>query len=240
MQSPHCPRLNPERVIESSMEDSTPAIVENVIRRRRTEKVLCRIEEQTPVPDAIAADRKQAVLSSIETAGWAPFHYSRLPDGIAEPWRAHVVWPGDLKKLAVYLRDELGVTSKEPSLVAGSSALVLATWLPEFCDADSAASSKLDAAKQRIRDEEHLAAAAAMVQNLLLMLTAYGMGTYWSSGGRLREAEVFDYLGIARNERLLAAVFIEYPEMRSDSKERKPGSQRHRRSTDWIREVTIP
>ena len=78
-----------------------------------------------------------------------------------------------------------------------------------------------------------------MVQNLLLMLTAHGMGTYWSSGGRLRKPEMFDYLGIPSNERFLAGLFIEYPEMMDDTKERKPGSHRDKRSGDWVREVVL-
>jgi len=128
---------------------------------------------------------------------------------------------------------------KEPRLAAACSALVLVTWLPEFYDIDSQQASKLDREAQIARDEEHLAAASAMVQNLLLMLTAHGMGNYWSSGGKLRGPEMFDYLGIPQQERLLAAVFIEYPEMMDDSKERKAGSQRNNRSDKWIREVTL-
>ncbi len=90
-----------------------------------------------------------------------------------------------------------------------------------------------------MRDEEHLAAASAMVQNLLLILTAHGMGTYWSSGGRLRKPEVFEWLGIPVAERFLAGVFIEYPEMMGQAKERKPGSHRDKRSLAWIRHVEI-
>ena len=78
-----------------------------------------------------------------------------------------------------------------------------------------------------------------MVQNLLLMLTAHGMGTYWSSGGKLREQAIFDYLNIAHHERLLAAIFVEYPEMRDESKQRKRGSQRENRGEDWIRELQL-
>ncbi|MCA9008058.1 MAG: nitroreductase, partial [Planctomycetaceae bacterium] len=61
----------------------------------------------------------------------------------------------------------------------------------------------------------------------------------WSSGGKLKGPEMFQYLGIPEQEKLLAAVFIEYPEMRDDSRERKPGSLRNDRSDQWIREVTL-
>lgn len=222
------------------MEEDTTAIVANVIQQRKTEKVLCEVDEHASPSTQSDAAHKRSVLASLETAGWAPFHFARHPNGIAEPWRAHIVWPRDLKKLALYLRDELGLTSNEPRLVAGCSALILVTWLPEFHDPVVAARSSLSAEKRRTRDEEHLAATAAMVQNLLLMLTAHGMGTYWSSGGKLRGPEAFEYLGISTDERLLAAVFIEYPKSLGAPKQRKPGAHREKRCDAWIREVAVP
>jgi len=222
------------------MEDATlPEVIETIIRSRKTEKVLCDIESRKPIPAEVAARNRLGVLQSLKTAGWAPFHYPRNVAGVAEPWRAHVLWDDEVRNAAIYLRDELNTTSKEPKLAAGCSALVLVTWLPESHDQRS---QNLPESNQEValaRDEEHLAAAAAMVQNLLLLLTARGMGTYWSSGGKFREPEMFGYLNIPRNERLLAAVFIEYPEMMDKSKERTPGKLRDKRSEAWIREVSL-
>ncbi|NEP62779.1 MAG: nitroreductase [Symploca sp. SIO2G7] len=216
------------------MDNKTPpAIMETVIRSRRTEKVLCDIEAYRSVPNDVADRNRKVILQAIKTAGWAPFHYDRNVAGMAEPWRAHVLWHDDVKKAAVYLRDKLKVTSKEPKLAAACSTLVLITWLPEFYHLASRTDTQI------ARDEEHLAAASAMVQNLLLILTAQGMGTYWSSGGKFRGPEMFRYLGMSDNERLLAAVFIEYPEMMDDSKQRKSGKQRDNRCEQWIREVSI-
>lgn len=81
-----------------------------------------------------------------------------------------------------------------------------------------------------------------MVQNLLLALTAKGMGNYWSSGGKLRGSEVFDYLGVLLSERLLAAVFIGYPEMQDSAfgkTTRKRGALREKRCNKWYRTVSI-
>ncbi len=167
------------------------ATVSDVIRRRRTEKVMCDVEAHQPVPADIAARNRELVLEAIRTAGWAPFHYPRHVDQLAEPWRAHVLWHDAAKHAAMYLREELQVTSKEPRLAAGCHALVLVTWLPEFHDPAAQQTSKLSRDEQIAHDEEHLAATAAMVQNLLLILTAQGMGTYWSSGGRFRGSEMF-------------------------------------------------
>ena len=224
------------------MTDSLPHAVEHVIRQRRTEKVLCHaLDKRTPVPPAIAEKHRQAVLDSIKAAGMAPFHYPRNEDGIAEPWRAHILWENDTLNAAQYMLDHVEGAKGAPALIAGCSVLLLVTWLPRYYTTTSDASSGSPSPKQiefEI-DEEHLAAASAMVQNLLLMLTAHGMGNYWSSGGQLREKTMFDYLGIPTSERLLAAVFIEYPEMMDDAKERKPGKQREKRSDAWIRSISL-
>lgn len=213
--------------------------VEQIIRSRRTEKVLLQVEDHRPVPQQVDALRRPQVMESIKAAGWAPFHYARQPSGVAEPWRAHVLWDGQAIKVAQHLRDALGDTGKLPLLLAGCSAAVLVTWLPEFDRETDRALKPQVAEEQRSRDEEHLAAASAMVQNLMLMLTAHGMGTYWSSGGALRKPDLFQYLGIPLVERFLAGIFIEYPEMADGPKERKPGSHRDKRSDAWIREISL-
>jgi hypothetical protein len=200
---------------------------------------MCEVESHQTIPVDIAARNREIVLDAIKTAGWAPFHYPRNVDGMAEPWRAHVLWHQQARKAAEFLRDDLAVTSKEPRLAAGCHALAIVTWLPEFYDSESQTNSKLTRDEQIKRDEEHLAATSAMVQNLLLLLTAHDMGTYWSSGGKFRGEEMFEFLGIDRVERFLAGVFIEYPEMIDDTKERKAGAHRGKRSEAWIREVSF-
>ncbi|MEM6554097.1 MAG: nitroreductase family protein [Planctomycetota bacterium] len=214
-------------------------IVADVVHRRRTEKVLQTPGTRPPLPEEVAAQRNQQVRHAVADAGMAPFHYPRNVDGLAEPWRAHILWRDAADRLAAYLRDDLGVTSKEPLLAAGCDALVIVTWLPEFRDEAAQQASNLPPHKQIGRDEEHLAAAAALTQNLLLLLTAHGLGTYWSSGGRLRNPEVFARLGIPAAERFVAGVFIEYPESADAPKDRRPGALRDQRSDAWFREVNV-
>ena len=85
---------------------SNRSVVENVIRSRKTEKVTCDVDEHQGVPDEIAARNRDIVLRAIEAAGCAPFHYARNEDGLAEPWRVHVLWDSQVKSAAVYMRDE--------------------------------------------------------------------------------------------------------------------------------------
>lgn len=213
------------------------------MRARVTEKVMCALEDREPVPSALEERNSRLVRESIEAAGWAPFHYPRDVDGIAEPWRVHLLGSAEAHQAARHLADRLQVTTKEPKLAAACSALALVTWLPERPAGKGAGDSAPLAQNLAARNEEHLAAASAMTQNLLLMLTAHGMGTYWSSGGKFRSPEMFAYLQIPSDERLLAAIFIEYPEMKESSptgRERKPGAQRNNRSQGWIRVVDLP
>ncbi len=207
-------------------------VIAEVIRSRVTEKVLATDGFKHQLSAEIEAENDQKVVEALETAGWAPFHYPRNVDGIAEPWRAYFLGREQAEKAAKHLSEELGVKSKEPQLAAACNALVLVTWLPE--------ANPDNAEKVTLRNNEHLAASSAMVQNLLLMLTAEDMGNYWSSGGKFGSAEMLEYLNISNDESLLAAVFIEYPQAQSaddDTKQRKPGAHRDKRGLEWIKSV---
>ena len=176
-------------------------------------------------------------------AGWAPFHYDRAHEGIAEPWRAHVLWHEDCRTIAANFHrwfDDVKPSNKLPRMLSTCGALVLVTWIPQFQSVTGAHSSETPE-KQRQVDEEHLAAASAMVQNLLLLLSADSMGTYWSSGGTFRTSAMFERLEIPAQERLLAAVFVEFPETNSQPLERIAGKQRANRSKthQWMREISL-
>ncbi|MEM1178418.1 MAG: nitroreductase family protein [Acidobacteriota bacterium] len=211
--------------------------VASVIRERKTLKVLGSGEDRAVLSPEVAAKHRETVLEALEVSGWAPFHFAIGEDGLAEPWRAHVFWHGDCQELADRMLDwfaDLVPQNKILAMLNACGALVIVNWLPQHYDSDVRNAARI------IQDEENLAAASAMVQNLLLMLTAHGMGTYWSSGGKLRNPAFFERTGIPANERLLAAVFVEYPETLEEKKPRIPGKHRHRRSGGWIREFSFP
>lgn len=208
-------------------------IVATVIKERKTLKVLGNSDDRAVLSAEVAARHREVVLEALGVAGWAPFHYFRGEDDLAEPWRAHVFWHADCQELAPRLFEwfpDLNPKSKLPSMMYACGALVLATWIPQFYGQQDRSP------KQVMQDEEHLAAASAMVQNLLLMLTAHGMGTYWSSGGVLGAPTFFERVGISAKERLTAAVFVEYPETFGDDRPRVAGKNRQKRSQRWIRE----
>ncbi|MEM6780098.1 MAG: nitroreductase family protein [Planctomycetota bacterium] len=222
-------------MIESIESEGHPQWLQSLIQSRRTEKVIAEMDSDHAVDNDLEEKYRPLIRESVLQAGMAPFHFNRGVDAIAEPWRAHVLMRTAARRLAVELRDELGDKTKIPNMLAGCGAVILVTWLPEVSAETTVSGGSLE--KQRCRDEEHLAATGAMVQNLLLLLTAHQMGTYWSSGGTLGGATVFERLGIDAGERLIAAVFVEFPEMKEQPALRKPGAQRDNRSDRWIREV---
>ena len=100
-------------------------------------------------------------------------------------------------------------------MLSACGACVLVSWLPQFEGVDRGDAERKEEAlppkaKQLQIDQEHLAATSAYVQNLLLLLTASNMGTYWSSGGQFREDAMKDKLGIETAGSVLAAVFVDF------------------------------
>ena len=197
------------------MNGSHADAVDQTIRARHTVKVLA----DGPAP---ARDRRALVEALVETAGWAPFHRPAaaghrgvLPSPV--PWRFYVLDAAACRAL----REALGEAgSKVAGLLAAADALVQVTWLPDPPGADPAAGATADPAagattglfEPTLANMEHVAAAGAAVQNLLLAATAHGLPTFWSSGGGvLRSPDVFARLGIPAGETLLGSVFL-FPE----------------------------
>lgn len=63
-------------------------LISDVIRRRETKKVLADPESPCDVSATRCAGWDATVRDSLRTAGYAPFHYERNIEEIAEPWRA--------------------------------------------------------------------------------------------------------------------------------------------------------
>ena len=118
-------------------------------------------------------------------------------------------------------------------MLAAAEALIQATWLPNPGPLPEGASYA-----PTLENMEHIAAASAAVQSLLVAATARGFTTYWSSGGILRGAEVFRWLGIPSEEILLGAVFL-FP-ADPEGATVNPGKLRDKRGRlrDWRRWVT--
>jgi nitroreductase len=209
------------------------AAVDQVIRARRTDKVLAD-EALSPVSARGVMDELVAV------AGWAPFHKPaarvHLQDGgltSIVPWRFHLLDAHGCRALRQALLAR-GDRSKVPRMLAAASALVQATWLP------NPPKGEVDGPFEATVDNmEIIAAAGAAVQNLLLAATSRGIRNYWASGGALRDPDAFRWMGIPEREILLGSVFF-FPADTGDA-EVSAGSHRDRRGApaEWSRWVDL-
>lgn len=231
--------------IDSPQTDSL--VVDQAIRSRKTVKILRDPDACADSPAELDAQMRQMVQEMIEVAGWAPFHkfaheqmhrQGALASGV--PWRFYAMEKSACCALLAHLRDqaqtqpgskwEKAWETKLPRLLAGCNAAVLVTWLP-----DPAANGGLPEMTER--NIEHLAAASAAVQNLLLAAQARGLHNFWSTGGILRDGDVFESLGIPRNQMLLGAIFLAHPDQPVD--EIELGSLRDKRGapetwSQWV------
>jgi nitroreductase len=178
-------------------------LFEQIARRRQTIKVIA--ESELP-----CSDDREVVDRLVALAGWAPFHKICSPDhrtgtlsGI-EPWRFHCLDAEQCRTLRSLVAND-PAAGKIPGMLASARATILSTWLP---NPSSEPPRDSEAFEPSLGNVEHIAAASAAVQSLLLAATAAGINNYWSSGGVLRKPENFARLGIPANERLLGAVFL--------------------------------
>lgn len=204
-----------------SSDVSTTNLVEQTIQLRKTSKVLLPIELRLAQRALWLEEHDIALQSMLGTAAWAPFHkkaHSQHCDGILSapmPWRFHVVGPDACTGLLGYLEKQAGESadpkwsrawqSKIKEMVSACGVLVQATWL---ADPSSDSADEANATTLEQKNIEHIAAASSAVQSLLLAAQSHEWLSYWSSGGILRDGEVFDYMGISREEKLLGSVFL--------------------------------
>lgn len=203
-------------------------LVDQTIRERKTLKVLATGPCEVMLDSDEIQRRDQDVLECIEFSGWAPFHYDRKQDDLAEPWRYAVLFHRQCRLLSEEFFDiftDIKPSNKLPRMLNACGALVLVNWLPEK-------ESESNAGKITQVNEEHLAAASAATQNLMLSLEARGMGTYWSSGGVLGSRDYYDRIGMDPEARLIAAVFVNYPGLYpAENMEIISGKNREKRSS---------
>lgn len=206
-----------------------------IIRARRTDKVLA----DPAAPLTSSGLSREAVDALLETAGFAPLHYPAAQahrmgdraDGMISvaPYRVYKLDAAACRRLLARLQASELEPGKIAQMLAAAEALLQVTWLPEP-EADPAGDGGFVGS---LTNMEHIAAASAAVQNLLLLATEAGLRSYWSSGGVLRGPEVAEWLGTPPGEILLGSVFLFPAEI--GSAEAMPGKLRDKRGGlgDW-------
>ena len=219
------------------------SVIDGVIQNRKTLKVLGNLDSPIDIPD----DFNTRIEESIKIANWAPFHYPaneihRQGDmSSVVPWRFYALSQAMCLELGHCLTESpQSKTDKNSTIVRMLSAcggMVMVTWLPDP-ENNVEQTEKKKTARQTVRDE-HIAAAGAATQNLLLAAEARRMHTYWSSGGVLQSAACFRLCGIPKDQKLMGAIFM-FPEQH-ENMQTVPGKLRDKRGSQetWMSWVEI-
>lgn len=213
---------------------------EKAIQKRRTLKL--RADPFNPLPVVRGDDFKLIVEELLMLAGKAPFHYesheNRRSDHLtgAEPWRFHALDCRSCRTLLDSLNGEVPLKAPEGirQMLAAADAMIMTTWLPE------PSRKNTRTFYPNLKNMEHIAAAGAAIQNLLLAATSKEINAYWSTGGVLRKPKLLNFLDIPGHEVLIGAVFL-FPEEFPESVQIKTGKNRDKRGdiVDFMRWVRV-
>ena len=187
--------------------------IDNIIKTRKTQKIL----SSTHLPIDKNSEKVHSVINELlELASSAPYHKKcnnkhslnqKLNSCL--PWRCYVLDSSNCRSLSNLLIEKDIKSGKINEMLAASDVLMLVTWLPEPIETNKDVNSGLF--NGNLQNMEHIAAASAAIQNILLGATARKLPNYWSSGGILRNERMKQILDIPLDEILLGAIFL-FPE----------------------------
>lgn len=193
---------------------------DQAIKNRKTQKILAdkALESATP------SEQLQEIINALlELAAHAPYHkrcdekYTKATQKLNSciPWRFYVLDTKNCRTLLTYITEQGLKTGKIVNMLAAADVLFLVTWLPDPSEiGDTVDNTPLSKTQEpvpfegTVKNMEHIAAASAAIQNVLIGATARDIPNYWSSGGQLRNLELRNYLKIPIDEILLGAIFL--------------------------------
>ncbi len=186
--------------------------IDAIIKKRKTQKILA---ESSWTSDLSDNELQSLVSELLDLAAHAPYHYRAHENHNSKalnsclPYRAYILNTKKCRETATYMSDHDVKAGKIKNLLLSSNALLLFTWLPETHEENKDGARHVTF-EGNIKNMEHIAAASAAIQNVLLGATAREIPNYWSTGGPLRTDQLKNYLGIPVDEIVMGSIFL-YP-----------------------------
>lgn len=161
----------------------------------------------------------------LENANWAPNHKH------TEPWRFTVFTGEGLKKLAEFQSSLYKKVATEAGDFQEKKFNTLANK-PLKASHIIAVGMKRTTRVQ-LPEIEEIEAVACAVQNMYLTAAAYGLGSYWGSGGITYMEGAKSFFGLEDNDKLLGFFFVGKPKGEWPKGKRTPVSEK----TTWVSEA---
>ena len=153
-----------------------------VLRGRRTIDLF--------LPEPVSSD---VLREAIDVARWAPNHR------LTEPWHFYLI--GQTAKTAITeLAVELDTAAKGER--AGAARRERLKGVPGFFVLTSRRSDD-----NALLDKEDYAACCCAAENLMLYLWQRGIGVKWTTGGIIRNARLYELLGIDPSREVIVGLF---------------------------------
>jgi nitroreductase len=184
----------------------------DVIRAIETRRSIGRVK-QAPVP-------RELIERILESGVHAPNHK------ITEPWRFHVFsgkGRGELARVrAEIARLQAEAEGESEEMAAGriSRERKKAFRAPVVIAVISVAG------RDEVETLENYAACAAAVQNMQLTAHALGLAAMWRTGPIVYHQEMRRFFGLKENDRIVAHVYLGYPDMGVRPRRRDPANEK--------------
>lgn len=156
---------------------------------------------------------REIVEELLKSGTWAPNH------GKTEPWR-FTVFMGEQTKL---LADAQQAFYRANTPTEKFSNAKFERYQQRA--ASTSAIIALGMKRQengKIPEEEEVLAVGCAAQNIMLHATAYGIGSFWSSGNFIHSTEAKTLLNLDSEDRVLGFLYLGYPSVDWPRSHRKP------------------
>ncbi len=182
------------------MENSVDTI-NQIIRSRRSIFPPSYIQKEIP---------REIIENILANANYAPTHK------LTEPWRFTVVTGEGLNKLAGFFTERYRKVTPPEAFSQARYDAAGEKVLKSAC----VILINMEVHAEKVPEWEEVAAVACAVQNMWLTATAYGIGSYWSSPGVLKE--LGEFLSLPDNQKCLGLFFMGYHDAAEGSARRTP------------------
>lgn len=156
---------------------------------------------------------KEMIDKMLECARWAPNH------GLTQPWHFKIFQGAGLERLGQFHAD-LYQESTPPENFKPKKREQLASR-PVISSAVIGICMKRQEI-EKIPELEEIEAVACAVQNMMLCATAYGLGTYWGTGGMTYSDQMKAFMGLGEKDRFLGFLYVGYPKIGWPTSQRQP------------------
>lgn len=157
--------------------------------------------------------KDEIVWQILENANWAPNH------GLTQPWRYKVFTASGLEKLANFQADLYKKNTPEEKFTTDKyermkSNVLKASHVIVICMQRQIS--------EKIPEIEEVEAIACSVQNIALTAHAYGICSFWGSGGVTYTEELKEFLGLGEKDLCLGYLYLGYSDNPTTESHREP------------------